>query len=180
MSRNGMRRHKNDGFEEDEVLKRPAATRRLPFETADEYKRFWFFMNATPHSVREAYRLYCKATGKAAHDYPPSNWYPLSRGEYAAFRKTEQRLHAIERACEKCGRVVDWPAFEAIVNQAIAEGELDQEIYRGEFGEVMTGMKVVEVAFMSLAVDLNGDPLPGQVPWEERVKADRRARGRVR
>ena len=65
--------------------------------------------------------------------------------------------------------MVDWDVIYAIVEQAIDEGELPEDIYRGEYGELMTDLKVAEVGFMSLAIDLNGDPLPGAEPWDERI-----------
>lgn len=161
--------------EDGEEGKMPARARRLPFESSEEYKRFMFFLSTSPHSVREAYKNYCAAGGKTAKKDPPSNWYTLYHGEYAAFRKTDQRLMAIERAGKMHGRFVDWEAVETIVNQAIDEGELDPGLYRGEFGEVMTVMKVVEVAFMSLAIGRDGEPLPGVKTWEERLKEGEKA-----
>ncbi len=168
MSRNTTKRYKYGRRPEEEDAEEsqtPAAARRLPFEAPEEYKRFAAFLNTSPHSVREAYRNYCAAGGKVAKKDPPSNWYTLYHGEYAAFRKTDQRLMAIERAGKMHGRFVDWEAVEAIVNQAIDEGKLEQGLYRGEFGEVMTVMKVVEVAFMSLAINQKGEPLPGVKTW---------------
>lgn len=173
MSRNITKRYKygrRPEEEDGEESHMPALARRLPFETSEEYKRFVAFLHTSPHSVREAYKNYCAAGGKTAKKDPPSSWYTLYHGEYAAFRKTDQRLMAIEQAGKTLGRFVDWETVEAIVNQAIDEGELDAGLYRGEFGEVMTVMKVIEVAFMSLAIGRNGEPLQGVKTWEERLK----------
>lgn len=183
MARENMKRHKNRRFQEEdgemEAEGRPAVTRQLPFETGEEYRRFQFFLSASPRSVREAYRLYQKAAGKEPKAYPPSTWFETARGDYATIRKANRQLKAIERAGQMHGRAVDWPAIEAIVNQAIEEGELDKAVYRGEFGEVMTGLKVIQVAFWSLAIDARGEPLPGVKTWEERAQLDAGAAARA-
>ena len=73
------------------------------------------------------------------------------------------------------GREVDWQMVRSIVNHAIDDGGLPASIYRGRYGEVTTMMKIIEVAFYSLEIDLNGDPLPGKKPWAEGVLEELKA-----
>lgn len=150
----------------------PVVTRKLPFETVEEFRRFQTFLHSTPRSVREAYRNYCEEAGKQPKADPPSNWFQLARGEYLAIRQATQREKAIENAGGKHGRFADWEAIEHIVEAAIDAGELDPEVYRGEFGEIMTLIKETEVGFTSLAIDIHGDPLPGVLTWIERSAAE--------
>ena len=143
---------------------------RLPWETNAEFSQFNAYRLGYPRTVRSAYDRLCKASGKKPRKDPPSTWFKAARGNYAAFRKAERQLAAIEVAEAKHGRVVDWDAIGFIVNSAIEEGELNPQVYaRPPYGEVMTDLKICEVAFMSLAIDIDGDPLPGQLTWEERL-----------
>ena len=145
---------------------------RLPWETSEEYGKFTAFKQLGPsRSVREAYRGFTERAGKQPKDNPPSTWYLLYNGNYLAFRQADARMKAIEIAEAKHNRAVDWDAIYAIVEQAIDEGELPEDVYRGEYGEAMTELKVVEVGFMSLVIGLNGDPLPDAELWEKRLAA---------
>lgn len=146
----------------------PIVCQRKPWESAEEYQKYLAFQFCPhPRSIRKAYRGYCKADGVEPKKDPPSNWYQLAKGRTLLVRKTEQREAAIDYAEKKHNRLVNWDAIEGIVLMSIEDGELDQAIYRGPFGEEITTMKIIEVAFYSLAIDLKGNPLPGEKTWEE-------------
>ena len=175
MTRNAIRRYRKPPHQQEpsnvsDDDGQPQPWDRKPWENGEEYGKFTAFRQMGPsRSVREAYRVFTEQAHKKPKDNPPSTWYQLYNGHYLAFRQADARMKAIEAAGAKHGRAVDWDVIYAIVNQAIDEGELPEDIYRGEYGEIMTDLKAVEVGFMSIAVDLNGDPLPGVEPWEERI-----------
>jgi len=173
-----MRRHKKaPNFENSSQLSphdlededAPAITRKLPWESGEEYNRFMTYLLGAPRSVRGAYRRWCKAGGKEPKGNPPSTWFQLYQGKPLLIRNTERRVAAIEKAEEKHGRSVDWDAIEYIVRESVEAGKLAPAIYKGEFGDIMTEIKMIEVGFMSLEIDLNGDPIPGKLPWAETV-----------
>ena len=138
---------------------------QLPWETPEEHERFHFFMLCPgPRSVRQAYRMYCRVNGLAPQKDPPSSWYQLYRGEYAAFRRAKQQLKAIERAAIFCGRAPDWEDLEMA---AVAAGKIGQ--LEGDSGEIMDSLTLIEQAFWSLAIDLNGTPIPDLPTWAERL-----------
>jgi hypothetical protein len=164
------------GDEDETPEKAPAITNRLPWETGEEYKRFRIWLSCSPRSVREAYRRWCLAGGKTPKKDPPGAWFQLSHGEYLAFRQADQRLAAIEKAELNHKRLVDWESIEAIVHQAIADGELPEAYQDPMFGEIMTDLKIIEVGFMSLEINLNGEPKPGKLPWVERSDQDQKSK----
>jgi hypothetical protein len=142
--------------------------RQLPWETSQEYGKFkrWLFLGPG-RSVRRAYRAWCEASGIEPKKNPPSTWYEMYRGHYAAFRKADEQYAAIEHAGDVHGRFPDWETLERSIEQ---EGELEQ--YKGvEFYEIMLSLALVDWAFHSLAIDNNGDPLPGVPTWGERAAA---------
>lgn len=143
----------------------PPETQRQPWETPEEHEKFHFFLLCPgPRSVRKAYQLYCKFNGLAPTKDPPSSWYKLYRGEYAAFRRAKQQLKAIEHAGIMHGRAPDWEGLEMTAAAAGRIGQLE-----GETGEIMDSLTLIEQAFWSLAIKLNGDPIPGMPTWEERI-----------
>jgi len=138
---------------------------RLPWETAGEYDKFHAFLFCSePRSVRKAYRAYCTANGRTPRKNPPSSWYKLYRGEYAALRLAERRKAAIERAEKVHGLVPDWEGVEAAARRT---GEIGK--YEGEIGEVWDALTLIEWAFWSLGIDLNGDLV--RPTWQERCAA---------
>jgi hypothetical protein len=143
----------------------PPEAQHQPWETPEEHEKFHFFMLCPgPRSVRKAYQLYCRMNGLAPNQDPPSSWYKLYRGEYAAFRRAKQQLKAIEHAGIMHGRAPDWEGLELA---AAAAGKIGQ--LAGDSGEIMDGITLIEQAFWSLAINLSGDPIPGMPTWAERL-----------
>ena len=167
-----MDSHKNVTDEETiSDYEAPLTTRRLPYETGAEHTKFGFFFSCGPRrSVRRAYLLYCKENGIKPKQNPPSSWYDLFRGEYLAIRRAKQKIEAIERAGEVHGREPNYPL---LMKMAAPEATK----YPPEFAEIMVDLALIDLAFDALAIDLNGDPLPGIPPWEERRAAYQAAPG---
>ncbi len=159
-------------YKEDAATgKLPANCQRLPWETQAEYTCFHYFMLCPePRSVRKAYRIYCTANGYEPKKDPPSSWYKLYRGGYRAFRKAEQRLAAIERAGKVHGRVPDWQKLEDAARVGGHLGKHHAE-FGQEIGDIADRLALIEWAFWSLAIDKNGDPIPGLPTWKERSQA---------
>jgi hypothetical protein len=167
MDTDTLRRQQEEVREADRTGELPVVCQHLPWETAAEHAKFHYFLLCPrPRNVRKAYRLYCQDNGIEPKKDPPSSWYRLYRGEYLAFRRAEKWLRAIERAEKVHGRVPDW---ERLAAAAHASGKLGQ--YEGEIGEVMDDLILIEWAFYSLAIDKNGDPIPGMATWDERTAA---------
>lgn len=145
----------------------PEKAQRKPWETSAEYDKFLtYLLMPKPRSIRGAYRLYCEQNGREPAENVPGSWYKLANGEYRAFRKAKRQLAAIERAEAIHARSPHWEELEYLASQC---GDLDQ--YEGEVGEIMNGLMLIDYAFHSLAIDLNGDPLPGWKTWYERRDA---------
>jgi hypothetical protein len=141
---------------------------RLPWETPGEYAKFRVsLMQGPARTVRQSYRAYCRVNGIEPKANPPSTWYDLYNGRYAAFRKAEWQYKAIERAGEVHNRFPNWEKLEAIIDQ-----EIELEKYKGgEFYEIMLDLALINLAFHALAIDNAGNPLPGVLTWEERAAA---------
>jgi hypothetical protein len=156
-------------------IKFPTIRDRLPWETNEEYQRLIAYLFCPrPRSVRKAYRLYCTQNGATPKKDPPSTWFQLARGEFSAFQKAETQRNAIERAGQVHGRFPDWEGLAAVIEKEIAEGTGDlkkEDFPEGEIGQVMRELTLIEFAFLSLAIDKNGDPLPGRKTWIERAAA---------
>lgn len=160
-----------------EMGKVPPGYNRLPWETSGEWTKFRAFLFCSePRSVRKAYRMFCEQNGIEPKENPPTSWYRVFRGQYYAFRKAERQWKAIQRAQEVHGRIPNWERLGAV---ALAGGELGK--HEGEEGRILDDMRIIDWAFHSLAIDKNGDPLPGVLTWEERSRAYWRAvdRGEV-
>lgn len=152
---------------------------RLPWETPAEYAKFCAFRDCPrPRSVRKAYELFCRKQGITPRKDPPSSWYALYRGECKAFRRAKKLLAAVERAEKAHGREPDWEGLQKAIERAKREGKLER--YEGVIGEIMDALTLIEWAFWSLAVDEEGNPLPGVPTWEERREAYWKARERKR
>lgn len=142
----------------------PELIARLPWETGEEHSKFLaWLLCPRPRSVRGAYRFYCEQQGITPKRDPPPSWFKLARGTTAALATTEKQLRAIVRAGEVWDRFPNWPAIEAAI---LASGQLATDHYSVEFELLRT-----QWAFWSLAIDLNGDPLPGAATWEGRRQA---------
>lgn len=157
-----------------EAIEYPPLVPRLPWESQEEYSKFFTFLHTShPRSIRKAYQAYCEHGGREPKQNPPSSWYDLAQGMTLVIRKTINRLAAIDKA-GKVGRYPEWETIGAIVQAAIEDGELDQTIYCDPgTGDTMREIKVIEIAFESLAIDLDGNPLPGVPTWEELYNAAR-------
>lgn len=81
-------------------------------------------------------------------------------------------LAAIDRAGEVHGRVPDWETIKIMVQGAIDDGHLDRRDYDGPNGQELRMAKIVEIGFLSLEIDLSGNPNPGKLPWEEQIKVE--------
>lgn len=140
---------------------------KKPWETSSEYVKFMYFLLCPhPRSVRAAYRLYCEDNGIKPRKNPPSSWYKLFRGEYLAFRKADRKAAAIQRAGEVHGRFPDWERLEATAQKM---GDIGKDT--SPAGQVMDSLMLLDYAFVSLAIDDNGDPIPGELTWQERNQA---------
>lgn len=146
-----------------------ATADRLPWETGREHGMFAAFRDlGRGRTVQAAYLRWCELNGKKPAKQPPSNWYELSGGNYQAFREAERRCSAIEKAEKLHGLKVDWDAMELVATHILApscEG-LDAEV-----SETWIMLKAIECAFQSLAIDLHGHPVPGELTWAERRQA---------
>jgi hypothetical protein len=81
-------------------------------------------------------------------------------------------LRAIKRAGKVHGRVPNWPRLELAATAAGVIGEhAPHSNYTDDIREVQDTLILIEWAFWSLAVDQNGDPIPGWQTWEERNEA---------
>lgn len=153
---------------EDEPKEMRAARERYPWESAGEYSKFCYYLFLGPgRSVRRAYQAWCIDSKIEPKANPPSSWYDLYNGRYAAFRKAERQSKAIEHAGEEHGRFPDWETLEATIQEA----GLLKEFEGGEHYEIMHDLTIIDFAFQSLAIDSKGDPKPGEPTWDERRAA---------
>ena len=92
--------------------------RKYPWETNREYQMFQVYLLCGPgRSIRKAYRTWCKANHAEPKKDPPSNWFHLARGEFAAFQKADQQREALERARNVYQRVPEWERLQAVAQQ---------------------------------------------------------------
>jgi hypothetical protein len=146
----------------------PIACRRLPWETSDEYHRLHHFLfSPRPRSIRKAYRRYCEESGIKPKKDPPSSWYKLAREGPSKIRKAKRQMAAIERAGKVHGRVPDWGGLEAAARVGGHLGKYHAK-FGQEIGDQADSLVIIQWAFWSLAIDDNGDPIPGAETWEER------------
>jgi hypothetical protein len=125
----------------------------------------WLYLGPG-RSIRKAYRAWCEDNHETPKQDPPSTWYQVAKGRFAAFRKAEWQSAAIERAGEVHGRIPDWERLTAVAEQEVLLGK-----YAGEEGEIMDELTLLDFAFQSLAIDSKGNPIPGQMTWAERSQA---------
>lgn len=141
----------------------------LPWETARERGMYQEYRDLGPaRTITTAYERWCKKNGKKPAKQPPSNWYELSGGNYQAFRETDRRIAAIERAETVHGRVVDWDEIEFVATYTLGD---KLKGLSDDVAETWIMIETVKCAFTALAIDAKGDPIPGKLTWAERRQA---------